>query len=160
MSLCAEHIPTRRQRQKHIESYLKFKKEKTKDFTCCINRFISLCRNWLQWTAKHWKWCTRHRKASAKNSSKLNKFLHSEVNLLIQHYIAQDQDGQNNNTLHVFKYLVSSWFDIGIFSPEFVKKFWNILYINKVNRRLYLKSYCSWYISICLITMKKHLLYN
>ena len=26
-----------------------------------------------------------HRKASAKNSSKLNKFLHSEVNLLIQH---------------------------------------------------------------------------
>jgi hypothetical protein len=31
-------------------------------------------------------------KASAKNSSKLNKFLHSEVNLLIQ----QDQDGQNN----------------------------------------------------------------
>ena len=26
-----------------------------------------------------------HQKASAKNSSKLNKFLHSEVNLLIQH---------------------------------------------------------------------------
>ena len=37
-----------------------------------------------------------HRKASAKNSSKLNKFLHSEVNLLIQHIIVQDQDGQNN----------------------------------------------------------------
>ena len=28
----------------------------------------------------HWKWCTCHRKASAKNSSKLDKFLHSEVN--------------------------------------------------------------------------------
>jgi len=37
-----------------------------------------------------------HRKASAKNSSKLNKFLHSEVNLLIQPIIVQDQDGQNN----------------------------------------------------------------
>ena len=34
---------------------------------------------------------------TAKNSSKLNKFLHSEVNLLIQHIIVQDQDGQNNN---------------------------------------------------------------
>ena len=33
------------------------------------------------------------------NSSKLNKFLHSEVNLLIQHIIVQDQDGQNNNIL-------------------------------------------------------------
>ena len=33
---------------------------------------------------------------TAKNSSKLNKFLHSEVNLLIQHIIVQDQDGQNN----------------------------------------------------------------
>ena len=32
-----------------------------------------------------------------KNSSKFNKFLHSEVNLLIQHIIVQDQDGQNNN---------------------------------------------------------------
>ena len=29
--------------------------------------------------------CHVHRKASAKTSSKLNKFLHSEVNLLIQH---------------------------------------------------------------------------
>jgi hypothetical protein len=32
-----------------------------------------------------------------KNSSKLYKFLHSEVNLLIQHITVQDQDGQNNN---------------------------------------------------------------
>ena len=36
-------------------------------------------------TVKHWKWCTWHWKASAKNSSKLNKFLHIEVKLLIQH---------------------------------------------------------------------------
>ena len=50
-------------------------------------------------TVKHWKWCTWHRKASAKNSSKLNKYLHSEVNLLIQHIIVQDQDGQNNMLL-------------------------------------------------------------
>ena len=41
--------------------------------------------------------CSWHRKASAKNSSKLNKFLHSEVNQLIQDIIVQDQDGQNNN---------------------------------------------------------------
>ena len=33
-----------------------------------------------------------------KNSSKLNKFLLSEVNQLIQHIIVQDQVGQNNNT--------------------------------------------------------------
>ena len=31
------------------------------------------------------------------NSSKLNKFLHSEVNLLIQHIVVQDQEGENNN---------------------------------------------------------------
>ena len=42
--------------------------------------------------------CTWHRKASDKKSSKLNKFLHSEVNLLIQNIIVQDQDGQNNNS--------------------------------------------------------------
>ena len=36
-------------------------------------------------TVKHWKWCTWHQKVSDKNSSELNKFLHSEVNLLIQH---------------------------------------------------------------------------
>ena len=35
-------------------------------------------------------------KSFAKNSSKLNKFLHNEVNLLIQHIIVQDQDGQND----------------------------------------------------------------
>ena len=40
--------------------------------------------------------------ASAKNSSKLNKFLHCEVNLLIQHIVVQDQDGQNNNTFRKF----------------------------------------------------------
>jgi hypothetical protein len=45
-----------------------------------------------------------HRKPG-KNSSKLNKFLHNEVNLLIQHIIVQDQDGQNNNTLYECKYV-------------------------------------------------------
>ena len=43
-------------------------------------------------------------KASAKNSSKLNKFLHSEVNLLIQHIIVQYQDGQNNNKIIVMEH--------------------------------------------------------
>ena len=51
-------------------------------------------------TIKHCKQYTWLRKASAKNSSKL-KFLHSEVNLLIQHIIVQDQDGQNNNSRDV-----------------------------------------------------------
>ena len=32
-------------------------------------------------------------------SSKLNKFLHCEVNQIIQHIIVQDQDGQNNNII-------------------------------------------------------------
>ena len=38
-----------------------------------------------------------------KNSNKLNKFLHSEVNLLIQHIIVKDQDGQNNNIEWILK---------------------------------------------------------
>jgi hypothetical protein len=36
----------------------------------------------------------------------LNKFLHSEVNLLIQHIIAQGQDGQNNNNNLLIPYLL------------------------------------------------------
>ena len=55
-----------------------------------VNKFLKYA--WRQALKR----CTWHRKASAKNSSKLNKFLHSEVNLLIQHIIEQDQDGQNN----------------------------------------------------------------
>ena len=38
----------------------------------------------------------------AKNSNKLNKFLHSEVNLLIQHIKVQDQGGQNNILFSLF----------------------------------------------------------
>ena len=37
------------------------------------------------------------KKLLLKTQSKLNKFLHSELNLLIQHIIVQDQDGQNNS---------------------------------------------------------------
>ena len=48
-------------------------------FRCHVSHFQCLT------VLKHLKWCTWHRKASAKNSRKLNKFLHSEVNLLIQH---------------------------------------------------------------------------
>ena len=76
-------------------------------YICCINRFTSLCKNLFNLleflaeafrchmhhfqclsvdtgTVKHWKWCTWH----------------SEVNLLIQHIIVQDQDGQNNNKIY------------------------------------------------------------
>ena len=35
------------------------------------------------------------------NSSKLNKFLHCDVNQLIQQIIVQDQDGQNNNSQYM-----------------------------------------------------------
>jgi hypothetical protein len=73
---------------------------------CCINRFTSLCKylfNLLKFLAEalrchvHNFQClsvpvelvssTWHQKSSAKNSSKLNKFLHSEVNLLLQHIL-------------------------------------------------------------------------
>ena len=54
------------------------------------------------WSRNRQAW---HRKASAKNSSKLNKFLHSEVNLLIQHIIVQDQDGQNNMCIFRYEYI-------------------------------------------------------
>ena len=37
-------------------------------------------------SGEHWKWCTRHQKASAKN-----KFLHSEVNLLIHQILGKNQ---------------------------------------------------------------------
>ena len=77
---------------------------------CCIIWFTSLCKNFLNLleflaeafrchmhhfqcmtvtvTVKHWKWCSWHKKASAKSSSKLNKFLHSEVNQIIQHILS------------------------------------------------------------------------
>ena len=66
-------------------------------------------------TVKHWKWCTWHRKASAKNSSKLNKFLHSEVNLLIQLSLLTGtchcgiKELMNINTLGSAKYNHSPW---------------------------------------------------
>ena len=63
-------------------------------FRCHVHHFQCLT---VPVELAHWKSCTWHRKASAKNSSKLNKFLHSEVNQLIQHIIVKDQDGQNNN---------------------------------------------------------------
>ena len=76
---------------------------------CCINRFTSLCKNLfnlLEFLAEAFRGHRDRqalkmmpRKASIKKSSKLNKFLHSEVNLLIQHIAVQDQDGQNNNVL-------------------------------------------------------------
>ena len=46
------------------------------------------------------------KKASAKNSSKLNKFLHSEVNQSIQHIIVRDQDVQNNNIYNYVKFIL------------------------------------------------------
>ena len=64
-------------------------------FRCHVHHF-QCCSTGI---VMHWKWCTWHRKASAKNPSKLNKFLHSEVNLLIQHITVQDQDGQNKNII-------------------------------------------------------------
>ena len=76
---------------------------------CCIHRFTSLCKNLfnlLEFVAETLR-ChvynfqcltvpapssiendahSIHRYASAKNSNKLNKFLHREVNLLIQRF--------------------------------------------------------------------------
>ena len=76
-------------------------------FRCHVHHFQGLTVP-VEWasctgTVKHWKWCTWHRKTSANNSSKLYKFLHSEVNLLIQHIIVQDQDGQHN----IYRYFCS-----------------------------------------------------
>ena len=47
--------------------------------------------------------------ASAKNSSKLNKFLQSVVNVLIQHITVQDQDGQNNKETHFQPILIRNY---------------------------------------------------
>ena len=52
----------------------------------CINTLTSLCKKFfilLEFLAEA--------------KSKLNKFLHSEVNILIQRIKVQDKDGQNNN---------------------------------------------------------------
>ena len=58
------------------------------------------------------------------NSSKLNKFLRSEVNLLIQHIIVQDQYGQNNNRILVGVTWLMKVYDIVGFHSDFpsVKK--------------------------------------
>ena len=47
--------------------------------------------------------------ASAKNSSKSNKFLQREVNLSIEHSIVQDKDGQYNN-MEIYKW---KWMVLG-----------------------------------------------
>ena len=63
---------------------------------CCINRFTSLCKNLfnlLEFLAEAFRCHVHHFQCL----TVLNKFLHSEVNQLIQHIIVQDQDGQNNN---------------------------------------------------------------
>ena len=65
---------------------------------CCNKRFTSLCKNLfnsLDFSVEALR-CASF-SGSAKNSNKSNKFLHNEGNLLIQHIIVQDQDGQNNN---------------------------------------------------------------
>ena len=60
---------------------------------------------WRTRTVKHRKWCTWHRKASAKTRVSLTRFLQSEVKII--HIIVQDQDGQNNNISFHFKYVLS-----------------------------------------------------
>ena len=106
------------QSSNHYSGMLLFCPSSSCTIICCIDWFTSLCKNLLNLleflveafrchvhhfqlsstgTVKHWKLCTWHQKASARNSSKLNKFLHSEVNQSIQHIIVQDEDGQNNN---------------------------------------------------------------
>ena len=60
-------------------------------------------------TVKHWEWCPWRRKASAKTSVSLRKFLQSEVKII--HIIVQDQDGQNSNMIF---YLIMK-----LFSPLF-----------------------------------------
>ena len=82
---------------------------------CCINRFTSLCKNFLnslEFLVETFRCHVHHFQcltvpveltASVKSSGKLNKFLHSEVNLLIQHIIVQDQDGQNNNRVYLLQ---------------------------------------------------------
>ena len=61
---------------------------------CCINRLLHYARTFhlLEFSAE-----AKHdiEKLLLKNQVS-EKFLHSEVNLLIQHIIVQDQDGQNN----------------------------------------------------------------
>ena len=61
--------------------------EKKSINTSCINRFTSLRKTCASFSMLDGP-------CSAKNSV-LNKFLHSEVHLLIQHIIVQDRDGQN-----------------------------------------------------------------
>ena len=66
----------------------------------CINRFTSLCKNLvnlLEFLAETFRCHVHHFQCL----SKLTKFLHSEVNLLIQHIIVQDQDWQNNNIIRL-----------------------------------------------------------
>ena len=81
----------------------------------CINRFTSLCKNLfnlLEFLAEAFRCHVHHFQCltvppgslSIENDAheklllktQVNKFLHSEVNLLIQHVRVQNQDGQNN----------------------------------------------------------------
>ena len=67
---------------------------------CCINSFTSLCKNLfnlLEFLAEAFRCQVHHFQClTVPPGSKLNKFLDSELNQLIEHIIVQDQDGQNN----------------------------------------------------------------
>ena len=64
------------------------------------------------------------------NSSKLNKFFYSEVNLLIQHIIVQDQDGQNNNIKQI-GINTRNWVDSGL-----ERDYWRALVNAELNLRI------------------------
>ena len=74
-----------------------WKRKKQKNIkNCCIRRLTSLCKNLfnlLEFLAEAFRCHVLHFQCLTVQ----DKFLHSEVNLLIQHIIVQDQDGQNNN---------------------------------------------------------------
>ena len=81
----------------------------------------------------------------------LNKFLHSELNQLIQHIIEQDQDGQNNNNEYEFYTEAVQALSIGLASGPDGHGRLSTQYRNTTNLRSLWRT-CVYYCYICLVT--------
>ena len=117
-----------------------------------------MCINFNAWRSRqalkimHMAW-----KASAKNSSKLNKFLHSEVNQLIQPIFMFRNIWSSLNILHLFRIEVQSGHkQLAVFKVVCTLGTWSKIYFGNVERHraawIWNWKWFYWYLKICLLS--------
>ena len=85
-------------------------------------------------SVKHWKRCIWQRKASTINSSKLNKLLHSEVNLLVQQ---KSMWSIKYNRILNYRYL--NKYSLLLTIDQLINQSINHLHVLWTSRRCYIK---------------------